>query len=340
MEAEAVGLPSLAAAQQKLAAAEKVLAQKEELERREAGRREEQDKARREAEAELRAAMPGILTSAEPHRLQAAVEAAKLAGVSPAEIRAAEAKLGALWTKEAIAEEKARLAAEAAETAKLAHYEKELKAAAGLGGWAGFGSQEVSDVLRLEAAIEAARGAGITSEVLGRAEAKLAAIRIDAEKQRSFELEHPDAAAQELKKSFERQNASRGASFGSQTSQVRIRVGARARARARIRVRARARARASVSVRVGTRVSRARRARLALALTLTLPLPLPLPLTLTRTRSSPSRGMACRRCGGGGQAPWGAPRGGGARYPRCRRPTPSRGVLRPRRPSAPRRPRW
>ena len=220
MEAEAVGLPSLAAAQQKLAAAEKVLAQKEELERREAGRREEQDKARREAEAELRAAMPGILTSAEPHRLQAAVDAAKLAGVSPAEIRAAEAKLGALWTKEAIAEEKARLAAEAAETAKLAHYEKELKAAAGLGGWAGFGSQEVSDVLRLEAAIEAARGAGITSEVLGRAEAKLAAIRIDAEKQRSFELEHPDAAAQELKKSFERQNASRGASFGSQTSQV------------------------------------------------------------------------------------------------------------------------
>ena len=328
MEAEAVGLPSLAAAQQKLAAAEKVLAQKEELERREAGRREEQDKARREAEAELRAAMPGILTSAEPHRLQAAVEAAKLAGVSPAEIRAAEAKLGALWTKEAIAEEKARLAAEAAETAKLAHYEKELKAAAGLGGWAGFGSQEVSDVLRLEAAIEAARGAGITSEVLGRAEAKLAAIRIDAEKQRSFELEHPDAATQELKKSFERQNASRGASFESQKSQVRVRVRARARARVRVRVR------------VGTRASRARGARLALALTLTLPLPLPLPLTLTRTRSSPSRGMACRRCGGGGQAPWGAPRGGGARYPRCRRATPSRGVLRPRRPSAPRRPRW
>ena len=71
-EAEAVGLPSLAAAQQKLAAAEKVLAQKEELGRREAGRREEQDKARREAEAELKAAMPGLLTSAEPHRLQAA----------------------------------------------------------------------------------------------------------------------------------------------------------------------------------------------------------------------------------------------------------------------------
>jgi len=328
LEAEAVGLPSLAAAQQKLAAAEKVLAQKEELERREAGRREEQDKARREAEAELRAAMPGILTSAEPHRLQAAVDAAKLAGVSPAEIRAAEAKLGALWTKEAIAEEKARLAAEAAETAKLAHYEKELKAAAGLGGWAGFGSQEVSDVLRLEAAIEAARGAGITSEVLGRAEAKLAAIRIDAEKQRSFELEHPDAAAQELKKSFERQNASRGASFESQKSQVRVRVRARARARVRVRVR------------VGTRASRARGARLALALTLTLPLPLPLPLTLTRARSSPSRGTACRRYGGGGQAPWGAPRGGEARYPRSRRPTPSRGVLRPRRPSAPRRPRW
>ena len=80
-----------------------MLAQKEELERREAGRREEQDKARREdpnpnpspspspspspnkarreAEAELRAAMPGLLTSAEPHRLQAAVDAAKLAGV-------------------------------------------------------------------------------------------------------------------------------------------------------------------------------------------------------------------------------------------------------------------
>ena len=71
-EAEAVGLPSLAAAQQKLAAAEKVLAQKEELGRREAGRREEQDRARREAETELKAAMPGMLTSAEPHRLQAA----------------------------------------------------------------------------------------------------------------------------------------------------------------------------------------------------------------------------------------------------------------------------
>ena len=72
-EAEAVGLPSLAAARQKLAAAEKVLAQKEELGRREAGRREEQEKLRREAEAELKAAMPGLLTSAEPHRLQAAV---------------------------------------------------------------------------------------------------------------------------------------------------------------------------------------------------------------------------------------------------------------------------
>jgi hypothetical protein len=34
---------------------------------------------------------------------------------------------------------------------------------------------------------------------MGRAEAKLAAIRIDAEKQRSFELEHPDAATQELR---------------------------------------------------------------------------------------------------------------------------------------------
>jgi len=214
-EAEAVGLPSLAAAQQKLAAADKVLAQKEELGRREAGRREEQDRARREAETELKAAMPGMLTSAEPHRLQAAVDAAKVAGVSPAEIRAAEAKLSALWTKEAVSGEKARLAAEAAHEAKLAHYEKELKAAAGLGGW-GFGSQEVTDVLRLEAAIEAARGAGITSEVLGKAEAKLAAIRIDAEKKRSFELTNPDAAAQELRKSFEKQNASRNASFENQ----------------------------------------------------------------------------------------------------------------------------
>jgi hypothetical protein len=77
----------------------------------------------------------------------------------------------------------------------------------------------VTDVLRLEAAIEAARGAGITSEVLGKAEAKLAAIRIDAEKKRSFELTNPDAAAQELRKSFEKQNASRNASFESSQKQ-------------------------------------------------------------------------------------------------------------------------
>ena len=75
--------------------------------------------------------------------------------------------------------------AASAEAAKLATYDKELKDAAGLSGL--FGSSEVTDVPRLEAAVNSAREAGVTSETLGKAEAKLAAIRIDAEKKRSFQ---------------------------------------------------------------------------------------------------------------------------------------------------------
>jgi len=75
--------------------------------------------------------------------------------------------------------------AASAEAAKLATYDKELKDAAGLSGL--FGSSEVTDVPRLEAAVNSAREAGVTSEALGKAEAKLAAIRIDAEKKRSFQ---------------------------------------------------------------------------------------------------------------------------------------------------------
>ena len=101
--------------------------------------------------------------------------AAKVAGVSNDKLVEAETMLAQTSEEQAAS----------AEAAKLATYDKELKDAAGLSGL--FGSSEVTDVARLEAAVNSAREAGVTSEALGKAEAKLAAIRIDAEKKRSFQ---------------------------------------------------------------------------------------------------------------------------------------------------------
>ena len=99
---------------------------------------------RREAEEQLKAAMPGLLKAANTAKLQAAIEAAKAAGVASTTVAAADAKLLELVTK-------SKEQAASAEAAKLATYDKELKDAAGLSGL--FGSSEVTDVARLEAAV-------------------------------------------------------------------------------------------------------------------------------------------------------------------------------------------
>ena len=239
-EAQAVGLPAVAQATQKLKEAEAAVERRQKDAAAEAARREAAERARREADAELRASLPGLFGGGDSARLRAAIEQARAAGVAPASVSSAEAELLRLLGKEEAAEERNRLAAaeaarreaarreaeeraaaEAArreaeaeqkraadeEAALHSRLEKELKAAAGLDRL--FGSAEVTDVARLEAAIDAARAAAVTSEMLGKAEAKLAAIRIDASrKASSFERMQAQEAARREAEAAERKKAS------------------------------------------------------------------------------------------------------------------------------------
>ena len=87
-----------------------------------------EDQAKKDAEAQLRAAMPFWLQTADPAKLAPAIEAAKKAGVAGPTVATAEAKLTEALSKAAkAAEEKERKEAEGAAKAKAA--EAKLKEA-------------------------------------------------------------------------------------------------------------------------------------------------------------------------------------------------------------------